>query len=515
MIYVPNTTRGRHKWISSSQCRWKAPLKDPESWKIFTCLNEIYPAHKRLFCEVLNVWDACLSDVIEEAKSFEAGDSLTHITSIFRAMSKLLEDEQTTDALNELRSLKKHKAFPVSTSEVIPKQANLLSRLDIAIEWFIADTTPLNAKFRGLLPLLDIKVDDLAAMHRLGQKLGFRERFLSEQAINHPRTQGHVEYDEALTDTLRSKVDFIIRMILAAKHYRQRRRRLIQELRNIKVYTANAVIQESRVWYKGKWVKAPAGAGNVALGVHNDDVLVIYLAAKSRFDLGEIELADELFSYCGMTGENPRHSEMCLHVALSQKDTTRIAKLFDDKGIPSLESLKFADVEDSESDEEDLTKKGSRWTRALGRQSSGESSGEGSDRSKKKFRLFGDISVGIVVGLGGLLRNRKCFDGKNESDAWKTISTEVKSSGKEEPPAYEEPQTVLTDHELSESGSNGLRRLGRAVSYRFRQLTTCEEDIAFMGEFKASPCSLTLSILPSLSPISTSKLTNSTRKIDT
>jgi hypothetical protein len=130
-----------------------------------------------------------------------------------------------------------------------------------------------------------------------------------------------------------------------------------------------------------------------------------------------------------MKGENPRHSEMCLHVALSQKDGTRIEKLFADKGIPSLESLRFADVEESESEGEEGeegTKKSSRWRKGWGGRSEGENSGEGSDEKKKRFRPFGDLSVGeailgipvgIAVGIGGLLKDRRCFDGKNESDA--------------------------------------------------------------------------------------------------
>ncbi|PMD29974.1 hypothetical protein L207DRAFT_573917 [Hyaloscypha variabilis F] len=358
----------------------------------------------------------------------------------------------------------------------MPEKAAMLMSLKSSGEWFIADTEPLNTKFRGLIPLLDIKVDDLTAMHQLGQQLDLGKRLLSKEVSNIPRTSGLVELDQELTDTLRSKVDFIIRLLPTTRHYRQTRRTLIKQLRNIEVYTAHAVVQESQIYCKGKWVKAPADTGNVAI-FPEDDVLKIYLAAKSGFNLGEIELADELFSYCSMKGENPRQSEMCLHVALSQKDLSRIEKLFADKGIPSLESLGFADAEESESE----------------RRSEDESSGEGSDGKKKKFRPFGDLSVGevilgipvgIAVGIGGLLKDRRCFDGKSESDAWETTTNDVDKESKEEPPDYEDPQTETSDEEPSESGPNGLQRLGKAVSYRLRCLTIYNEDIAFQGEFE-------------------------------
>jgi hypothetical protein len=193
-------------------------MKDSESWKIFICLKEIYPAHKRLFCDVLDAWDASIADVVAEAKKFEPGDSLQHITSIFHAMSKFLEDDETAVAQTQLRSLKFQKIFPVSKSEVMPEKAAMPMSLKSSDEWFIADTEPLNTKFRGLVPLLDIKVDDLTAMHQLGQQLDLGRRLLSKEVSNIPRTSGVVELDQELTDTLRSKVDFIIRLLPTTKH---------------------------------------------------------------------------------------------------------------------------------------------------------------------------------------------------------------------------------------------------------------------------------------------------------
>jgi hypothetical protein len=78
-----------------------------------------------------------------------------------------------------------------------------------------------------------------------------------------------------------------------------RRLELIKQLRNLEVYTADEVIQECCVRYKGKSVKGPTGNGQVALGREND-VLKIYLATKGGLEETPMELVDEIFNLCGM-----------------------------------------------------------------------------------------------------------------------------------------------------------------------------------------------------------------------
>ena len=225
-----------------------------------------------------------------------------------------------------------------------PERVVRLENAKLDSQWFIADTMPLRTIFEGVVPLLDIGIDDLAPMEQAMQILGLKSRLLSKQARGAPRTRGVVALNEHLTDTFRSKLDFIIRLIPASKERRKKRREVITRLRNLEVYTADEVIQKWCVYYKGKWVHGPPGNGQVAL-VPDKDILKIYIAAKSGFELGEtpIELVDEFFNFCGMSSEMRKHSEMCLHVALSENNSARIEKVFADKGIPSLESLKFAD----------------------------------------------------------------------------------------------------------------------------------------------------------------------------
>lgn len=102
--------------------------------------------------------------------------------------------------------------------------------------------------------------------------------------------------------------------------------------------------------------------------------------------------------------------------------------------------------------------------------------------SKPKFRPFGDISVGeailavpfgIAIGVGGLLKRRKCFDGMGDEK----IIEEKESRWTDEEITKWESQYLRSTRE-----PNGLHRSLKSLSIRLRQLTVCDEDIAFTGE---------------------------------
>ena len=221
--------------------------------------------------------------------------------------------------------------------------------------------------------------------------------------------------------------------------------------------------------------------------VADEGVLKIFLATKSGVELDEtpMELVDEIFNFCGMLAHNPEHSEMCLHVAMSQSNSSRISKVFADKGIPSLESLEFADA-----DEEDQEDKEDDEKRQLPPSySEGES-------SKTKSRPFGDFSVaetvfavpvGIAFGLGALFKSKRHFDGEvEEHDALRA------PSGKSANTTSEAKNTkVRTSNMQPREGSNGLQNFHKSFSRGLLRLriacsSTCDEDVAFKGEFAVS-----------------------------
>lgn len=381
MIYIPPRNNGRdYEWVPLVRCRWRRPpiISKSQDLRTFTCLKDIYPECHSLFREILEVRDADIHDVLKEARAFKVGDELAYITSVYHCMEKMLEDliDDVPDYAFKLV------LFPVTKDW--NKETTSATRLQTgedASGWFVADTAPFRTIFAGVVPLLDIQVDDLMAMETVMRKAGISlSRRLSLNATSSPKTKGAVELRHDLTNAFRARVDFIsryvdhssrsrcpaafarslifadrisCRLIPASKYHRKRRLEVIEQLRNSQVYTAEEVIQEWQVVLKGKIVKGPPGNGQVAL--HKSEIsLQVFLAAKTALDgVMPIELVDELFNFCGMDVNTPPHSEMCLHVALSQNDPVKIHRVFTDKGIPSLESLRFANDEGNHDDSDD------------------------------------------------------------------------------------------------------------------------------------------------------------------
>lgn len=170
-----------------------------------------------MFCQILGVQGANFEDLVEEAKHFEVGDSLAQVTSIFHTMERLLKEPGDHESSKmDLFRLRFHNVFPVSKNWNL--DTDRVSAFQTAAgvtsgEWFIADTAPLRTNFAGIVPLLDIKLDDLAPMDHVLDELKLKDRFLSQKARSIPRTQGHVEFKEELTEHFRSKVDIIIRFV--------------------------------------------------------------------------------------------------------------------------------------------------------------------------------------------------------------------------------------------------------------------------------------------------------------
>lgn len=192
--------------------------KDLLAFKTFTCLRDVYPGHRRLFRFVLDIRDVSLNDLIWEAKSLAVGDSLSYITSIYHSMEKMMEEDIESEGRNSRSAVQAFarcrdlKVFPASRNWNL--DTGLVSQLHnsaVSSEWYIADTAPFRTIFAGVVPLFDIQVDDLAPMDQFLHEMGLKTRYLSKLAKSVPRTKGVVVHRQDLTETFRSKVDFIIR----------------------------------------------------------------------------------------------------------------------------------------------------------------------------------------------------------------------------------------------------------------------------------------------------------------
>lgn len=450
---------------------------------------------------------------------------MTHVTSIFKTMSKLMEEDNSKSFRTYIKS-DLNKIFPVSKNwKTDTDLVSDIQNMSKSSEWFIADTAPLRTTFAGVVPLLDVKVDDLASIEQFLQELGLTNRFLRFQARSEAKTNGTVQLDENLTNLFKSKVDFIIRLIPTTKHLRAKRRTVIKQLRNLEVYIADEVVQEWSVWFKKKWVFGPAGNGQVAC-VGDENGLKIYLAAKGGCEMDQIptELVDEMFNFCGMQQNQPKHSELCLHIALSQHDLARVSRTFSDKGIPTLESLKFADADETivgDSLKEDATEsKGKGWKGWKGKDFQTETSGAtftvkgtglGMTPPKRRVRILGEeysrrkaaglaaaaivlspilIPFGIAYWIGKAVQEAKHFDDKNDGGhAGQKADTAAESkrkaaakSKKSKPEKVNSPKTGPSGREKIENSMfRGLLRLQQVVCH-----SACNEAVAFRGELAVS-----------------------------
>lgn len=271
------------------------------------------------------------------------------------------------------------------------------------------------------------------------------------------------------------------------------------------MYTADEVIQQWCVTYRGKVVKGPSGNGHVAL-VPEGDILKIYVAAEGGLEQSVMDVVDEVFNFCGMQAENPKHCEVCLHVALSETNEARVSKVFTDKGIPTLEGLKFADLD--ENDQEDNPEEDRKDEKGSTAAKSSAAQEYPSDEPKKGFsstqalKVVGAVigfPVAIVVALGALVARKKLFDGDDNGvkvTKVKAKKIKVKNfNGKSKTQKQKAPKVVKPKKEPTES--NGFQKSVSKCWVRIQEMACTDEDVAAAGEMcvschKITPTSLAL-----------------------
>jgi hypothetical protein len=252
------------------------------------------------------------------------------------------------------------------------------------------------------------------------------------------------------------------------------------------VYTADEVVQQWCVPYRGKIVKGPTGNGHVAL-VGEGDVLKIYVASEGGQDQSVMDIVDEVFKFCGMQAQNPEHCELCLHIAISEANEARVSKIFTDKGIPTLEGLKFADVdENNPEDNPDEDKKGpSSAILSSGQDTTSDAPKKGL-RSSRALQVAGAIigfPVVVAVAVRGFAADTRYFDDEdNRGDGCRKVKVETVKSPKPKKP--KKPKVVKPKGEPNES--NGFQKSVSKCWVRIQEMACSDEDIAAVGEICVS-----------------------------
>jgi hypothetical protein len=182
-------------------------------WKGPTCirklsvLSEIYPENRRLFCDILGIQDANLDHLVREATGFSCPDGLPYLIELLQEVEKYIKDDTPESSIRPLRH---SNVFPIRLSSS-SSGFNYLSRGESLSEWFIADCTHLEKSFRGKIPMLAFSVGDTGRIKRLLRMTGVEHRKLSHAAQGNAETVGNSSHWQDYTNSLRLKVNSILR----------------------------------------------------------------------------------------------------------------------------------------------------------------------------------------------------------------------------------------------------------------------------------------------------------------
>jgi hypothetical protein len=173
-------------------------------------LKDLYPQNARLFCTILDVEDAKIATLVEEARAITLYSGLGYILSLFLEVAKILKDNAAVNMPGEIRKLR---IFPVRNVGSVTGYDSL-SSADSVNEWFIADCSHFHRSFAGKVPLLALDVADIGRLKRLLQKAGVDKRRLSIVSNGSAQTSGGVSFLDVETKAFRSKVNSILRYVI-------------------------------------------------------------------------------------------------------------------------------------------------------------------------------------------------------------------------------------------------------------------------------------------------------------
>ncbi|EXJ77094.1 hypothetical protein A1O3_10252 [Capronia epimyces CBS 606.96] len=321
LICIPNTQAGRPvRWAKVQDCLWSGP----ECLRRFVALKNIYPSCQRLFRDFFLVADATISDVVRELTLINIGDPLAYIRSLFLELEKQLEKDETSTAVDSLQT---HSIWPIYTTED-KDDWDALGCAREPIPWFIADRVHLLESFQGLVPLLAFQVEDILKMPLLIRKLGVDRRRLTRAATSIAETVDVVHSDTACQDDLRSKADFIARLIPQKERGKMEK---VAKLKALKVFSTSRVIQKWSVPVGQEAHPGRAKDGSVVLATEHE-VLEIYL--KERYFEENKTPADLVEAIAGFCAIEDRHS-LLLTIALTEKPP-KVHEWFQRHGISAL-----------------------------------------------------------------------------------------------------------------------------------------------------------------------------------
>ncbi|KAI9686954.1 MAG: hypothetical protein M1822_002707 [Bathelium mastoideum] len=251
-IFIPE---GQPMWASAKDCVWSAP----SSFRYIPVLSRHYPEFAPLFSTHLRVRDARVLDVVTELLNRKGQVSLAKdMKDLLKSLNSFLrsgKDHQRIDRLS---------GEPVFPIRIANGSASLGSLNSSSVTWFIADRERLRACFANKLNLLDFSPHDIERLAPLVRRFGLQDRFLSEKVIEETLTLGELRLAPSTQYTLRSKADFMSRLVT-----RNKRESMKAQLSRVVVFSTPDLILR-------RTIKVSDGQE-----VHDDDVGRVRLRADS------------------------------------------------------------------------------------------------------------------------------------------------------------------------------------------------------------------------------------------
>jgi hypothetical protein len=328
----------------------------------FSALSEIYPGNRRLFCDILGIQDANLDHLVREAKEFPSSASLSYITELLQEVEKYIKDDTPDSSIHPLRG---SFIFPVRLSSA-SSGFNFRARGNSPPEWFIADCTHLETSFRGKLPMLAFSVADTGRIKRLLRMTWAEDRKLSHAAKGNAETVGNSSLWQDYTDSLRGKVNSILRYVLTffvlpnkafqpatefssiavltisrlVPDTETNRQRIFQQLRAVEAYRAPKVIQHWSVQHYRRTVQGEPEIGHVALKSDDTSLHIYFAEGSTGTSRSKRELVERLSSFCGFSNatNNEFDRKYLLMNILDEPDLDEIDAMLDRERVPLLAS---------------------------------------------------------------------------------------------------------------------------------------------------------------------------------
>ncbi|KIW93628.1 uncharacterized protein Z519_06233 [Cladophialophora bantiana CBS 173.52] len=391
LVCVPNKRPGGEpRWVKVQDCLWSGP----ECLRRFVALKNIYPSCQRLFRDFFLRPDAGIADLVREAKLLNVGDPLSYIKALFLEIEKHLEKDEMTTAIDSLQT---HYIWPVyNTSN--EGQWDMLGCAKNLDAWFIADRTHLLESFCGIVPLLAFQVEDVLKIPLLIRKLGGDKRRLTRAVTSIAETVGSFRPDLNRQADLRSRAEFIARLIPKKEHSKKEK---AVKLKSLQAFSTTRVIQKWSVKVASENRSGRSKDGNVVLSTEHNRLEIYFKNGYFESNKVPRDLIEAIASFCGIEDKGL----FLLAIAL-QEDIPNIQRCFQEHGVPTL------NLDDETEDEfEDIDDFDPR--RSQGRSTGVHQNGRKSTLKADLVRRF--ISVGMLAtGLGS--RDISFYHGSNNSD---------------------------------------------------------------------------------------------------